>query len=142
MFRLSARISVFALTPFILPLVCVLTLACECAPPPPPCEAVGQVPLVFLGTVTEVDAKSTVTTARMHDDHAYKGTLKDSVALFDNRMCDGPLLETGRQYLMYRSGSPDQPLPARGCTRSRRVESAAEDLEFLKNIALVRQLHT
>jgi len=29
-------------------------LACSCAEPPPPCEAVGQSELVFLGTVTEL----------------------------------------------------------------------------------------
>jgi len=69
--------------------------------------------------------------ARMHLDRAYKGKLKDTVELFDGGMCDGPALELGHQYLMYTSGDPSRALPSRGCTRSRRVEDANEDLEFL-----------
>jgi hypothetical protein len=109
------------------------SFACECVPPPPPCEAVGQTPLVFLGTVTQVEEKSPgFKAASMHVDHSYKGDLKDTVELFDDGMCDGPLLETGKQYLMYTSRTPTGAVPARGCTRSRRVEDAEEDLEFLK----------
>ncbi len=68
----------------------------------------------------------------MYVDHSYKGDLKDSVELFDDGMCDGPLLETGKQYLMYTWRTPTNAIPARGCTRSRQVEDAGEDLEFLK----------
>src|SRR5579872_6583901 len=108
-------------------------LACSCAPPPPPCEAVGQAQLVFLGTVMEVHAESGgLKTARMRIDAAYKGALRDSIELFDNGMCDGPDLQVGRQYLMYTSGLPTEAVPARGCTRSRSVEAAKEDLEFLE----------
>ena len=116
--------------------VCLLStkvLACECAPPPPPCQAIGQSQLVFLGTVTEIEAQSRpFKTARMTIDRAFKGDLNKTIELFDTGMCDGPDLQLGRQYLMYTSGSPNRGVPARGCTRSRRVEDADEDLEFLK----------
>jgi hypothetical protein len=89
--------------------------------------------LVFLGAVTQVEEKSSAfKTASMRVDQAYKGNLKGSVELFDDGMCDGPVLEGGRQYLMYTERTPTNAIPARGCTRSRRVEDASEDIEFLK----------
>jgi len=78
--------------------------ACECAPPPPPCQAIGQSELVFLGTVTDMSAQpGNFVRAEMNVDRVYKGTLKSKVELFDDGMCDGPRLEIGRQYLMYTS---------------------------------------
>src|ERR1700676_4031998 len=104
-------------------------LACSCAPPPPPCEAIGQTPLVFLGTVTRMTSEpGAFRTAQMHVDHLYKGKIKDKVELFDDGMCDGPHLEAGGQYLMYTSALPTGEIPSRGCTRSRAVEWADEDL--------------
>ena len=68
----------------------------------------------------------------MRIDRAYKGALRNSIQLFDDGMCDGPLLEVGQQYLMYTSGDPTKPVPSRGCTRSRSIKYAKEDLEFLE----------
>jgi len=114
-------------------LVSARMFACECAPPPPPCEAIGTSELVFLGTVTEIEVQSGgLKTARMNINRVFKGDLSKTIELFDNGMCDGPDLHVGRQYLMYTSGSPHRPVSARGCTRSRSIEEADEDLEFLK----------
>jgi hypothetical protein len=68
----------------------------------------------------------------MKVDRAFKGSLKSVVELFDDGMCDGPDLQAGRQFLMYTTGFPGGGIPARGCTRSRRIEDADEDLIFLK----------
>lgn len=107
--------------------------ACECAPKPPPCQAIGMAELVFLGTVTEVSSKDgSVRDARMHIDRVFKGKLEADVDLFDDGMCDGPHLEVGHQYLMYISKRFGAKMNARGCTRSRAVEYAEEDLAFLK----------
>jgi hypothetical protein len=58
---------------------------------------------VFLGTVTQLDAPTSgFKTAKMHIDHAFKGKLDETEELFDAGICDGPGLEIGRQYLMYR----------------------------------------
>jgi hypothetical protein len=108
-------------------------LGCSCVEPPPPCQAVGQTQLVFLGTVTQVNAEpGAFKTAQMHVDRLYRGQIKETIELFDDGMCDGPLLEAGRQYLMYTSELPTGAIPARGCTRSRAVEAADADLDFLK----------
>jgi len=68
----------------------------------------------------------------MHVDRLYKGQVKETIELFDDGMCDGPRLEAGRQYLMYTSVLSTGAIPSRGCGRSRAVEAADEDLEFLK----------
>jgi hypothetical protein len=93
---------------------------------------VGWSKLVFLGTVTEVSTAKQLKLAKMHVDHAFKGILGETVDLFDDGMCDGPNLEVGRQYLMYTSPFGSGAVPARGCTRSRAVEQADQDLEFLR----------
>jgi hypothetical protein len=67
----------------------------------------------------------------MNIDRSFKGNLDRTIELFDDGMCDGPDLQVGRQYLMYTTGFPNGGVPARGCTRSRRVEDAGEDLAFL-----------
>lgn len=107
--------------------------ACSCAPLPPLCEAFSQTPLVFLGTVTEALATQNgrVVRGRMRIDHAYKGVPGESVVLFDDGMCDGPALEVGEQYLMYTRRVGNGDVPSRGCSRSRHVKFADEDLKFL-----------
>jgi hypothetical protein len=107
-------------------------LACECAPPPPVCEAVGHSDLIFTGTVKRVSGRDgQFKTAEMTVDAAFKGPLNKTIELFDDGMCDGPDLQLGKQYLMYTSQFPGGGIPSRGCTRSRSVEQASEDLAFL-----------
>jgi len=70
----------------------------------------------------------------MRIDHAYKGVTEASVILFDDGMCDGPTLEVGEQYLMYTRRVGNGDIPSRGCTRSRHVKYAYEDLKFLNGL--------
>jgi hypothetical protein len=92
--------------------------------------------MVFLGTVTEAlgTQDGRLVRARMRIDHAYKGVSEKTLVLFDNGMCDGPDLQLGAQYLMYtrRLGKGD--VLSRGCTRSRRVEDAEQDMIFLNGL--------
>ena len=78
-------------------------LACECAPPPPPCVEYSETPIIFLGTVTEAiqTENGWVRLARVRIDKAYKGISEETVVLYDDGMCDGPSLRVGEQYLMY-----------------------------------------
>jgi hypothetical protein len=108
---------------------------CECAQPPPPCAAYAGTDLIFLGTVTELGKGQQSGIARMRIDKAYKGVKEKTVNLFDDGMCDGPHLEVGEQYLMYTSDTGTGYLPARGCTRSRHVRYAKEDLAFLNGLS-------
>ncbi len=71
----------------------------------------------------------------MRIDKAYKGVTESSVVLWDSGMCDGPELRLGEQYLMYTHEDGSGYLPSRGCTRSRNVKYAAEDLKFLDGLA-------
>jgi hypothetical protein len=111
-----------------------LLTACSCAPPPPPCQAYWQTPIVFLGTVTEALATRNghITRARMRIDRAYKGVSEKTLVLFDDGMCDGPEMKVGEQYLMYTRRFGEGDVPSRGCTRSRHVKHADEDLEYLR----------
>jgi hypothetical protein len=70
----------------------------------------------------------------MRIDHAYKGVTEESVVLFDDGMCDGPTLQVGEQYLMYTRRVGNGDIPSRGCTRSRHVKYADEDLKFLNGL--------
>lgn len=106
-------------------------LACECAPPPPPCVEYSAVPMIFLGTVTETIEAGLF---RMRVDKAYMGISEETVILYDSGMCDGPSLYVGEQYLMYTHDDGSGYLPSRGCTRSRNVKYAAEDLAFLNSL--------
>ena len=108
-------------------------LACECSPPPPPCVEYSATPIIFLGTVTE--AMQTEGVARMRIDKAYKGISEKTVLLYDSGMCDGPTLRVGEQYIMYTQNDGSGYLPSRGCTRSRNVKYADEDLAFLNSLA-------
>ena len=110
-------------------------IGCECAPPPPPCAAYTETELIFLGTVTELGNGKDAGVVYMRVDKAYKGLLEKTVELFDGGMCDGPHLEVGQQYLMYTHDNGTGYLPARGCTRSRHVRFAREDLAFLNGLS-------
>lgn len=112
-------------------------LACECAPLPPPCVEYSETPIIFIGTVTEAiqTENGWVRLVRMRIDKAYKGISEETVILHDDGMCDGPTLQVGEQYLMYTHDDGTAYLPSRGCTRSRNVKYADEDLAFLNSLA-------
>ena len=107
-------------------------LACECAPSPPPCVEYSTVPIIFLGTVIETIGEGLF---RMRVDKAYKGISEETVILHDDGMCDGPTLQVGEQYVMYTHDDGTRYLPSRGCSRSRNVKYANEDLAFLNSLA-------
>jgi hypothetical protein len=112
-------------------------IGCECAPPPPPCEEYSATPMVFLGTVTEFLQAESAWVMRI--DRAYKGVSEKTLLLYDQEMCPGPKLQVGEQYLMYTErinlkGFRRDLVPNLGCTRSRSVEYAEEDLKYLNGL--------
>lgn len=109
---------------------------CSCGPVPPPCQAYWQSPVVFLGTITEAlkTEEDRVVRARIRVDRPFKGVTESTLILFDDGMCDGPDLKVGGQYLMYTRLTAQGEVPSRGCTRSRAVEAAQEDLRYLNDL--------
>jgi hypothetical protein len=71
----------------------------------------------------------------MRVDRAYKGVSETALILSDDGMCDGPELRVGEQYLMYTRRDGDGDIPSRGCTRSRHVRYADEDLRYLDGLS-------
>jgi hypothetical protein len=112
-------------------------IANECGPTPPPCEAYWQSSMVFLGTVTEALSirNGKVERARMRVDRSYKGATEKTLTLFDDGMGDGPdEMRVGEQFLMYSFRNEDGEVSFRGCTRSRNVKDAEEDLKYLDGL--------
>jgi len=70
----------------------------------------------------------------MRIDRAYKGVSEPTLILFDDGMCDGPDLQVGEQYLMYTHRIGEGDVPSSGCTRSRNVKFAEEDLQYLESL--------
>jgi Carboxypeptidase regulatory-like domain len=116
-------------------------IACSCGPKPPPCQAYWESPMVFLGTVIDIvhmpdgHVGWSPSRARMRVDRVYKGVSEPTLTLYDDGMCDGPKLEVGEQYLMYTRRDENGEIPARGCTRSRHVKFAEEDLKYLEGLS-------
>jgi hypothetical protein len=108
-------------------------MPCTCeGEKPSPCEAVRAKELVFIGTVLEIINTPLFIGPRFRIDRIVKGNLGKTVDLFDGGMCEGPIFEIGTQYLIYTSHFGAHP-DARYCgNRSRRIEEADEDLDFLK----------
>lgn len=121
------------------PLAVLLPMAlegCSCAGIQPPCAYVAHTDQIFIGKVVEMSSPPRqFRRVRMEVERVFKGTAAGTVDLFDDGMCDGPRVQIGARYLMYTMGNPMEPMPLRGCTRSRAIEQAAEDLKFLSRYA-------
>jgi hypothetical protein len=96
--------------------------------------------MVFLGTVTQElpSSETRISRFRMKIDRAFKGVSEKELILFDDGMCDGPQLLVGEQYLMYTQRFGEGDVPARGCTRSRHVRFAGEDLAYLEGLGVAQ----
>jgi hypothetical protein len=66
-------------------------------------------------------------------EEVYKGSLKSTVEIAADLACGGPDFRTGEKYLIYTSVPPNGILLVSSCGRSRRIEEAGEDLQFLKD---------
>jgi hypothetical protein len=107
-------------------------LACSCAPivSAPACQLVGSSPIVFLGTVGELEGD----VYRFRVDRAYKGLadgVKEILIDPDNATSCRAEYRVGKEYLMFATQSHG----AGECSGSRPVEWAAKDIEFLDYFA-------
>lgn len=95
-------------------------LACSCAPPPPPLQALAQHEVVFRGRVLQNQAIDSYETASYFAvSRVWKGQPDPLQRSTRFKGC-GPALEPGVEYLVY---GPDTT-----CTRTRRLSEAEADL--------------
>ena len=126
-----------AMTRLVLSLVVLLalpaaSLACSCAEPPPPSEALKAATSVLTGHVVAAipdGANAFIYTVRVHAVWKGEASPELEIKTSDVAMC-GLWMEPGTPYLVYAYG-PEQDLSTHNCTRSRPVEFAAADLAEL-----------
>ena len=129
----SHLLGAIALQIFILP----EAFGCSC-PEFPPCQAYSQVTTVFVGTVAEALATNNgrISRARIQVDRTYKGVSQETLTLLtDVRACADPELRVGEQYLIYADMLESGEVASAGCSRSRAVRYAQEDLKYLDNLS-------
>ena len=114
--------------------------ACPCRPSGPPCEAVWKSPLIFAGTVIEVDqtpGSFGPRRVRFRITEAFRGTEKGEIDIHlrggGGPSCD-PSFRLGEAWLVYGNnrweGGPGW--TASSCSRTRLLTQAAEDLAYLR----------
>lgn len=99
-------------------------------PSPPPCQEAPRVDSVFVGKVLKLDQG----TFELSVDRAFKGVSGDKVEIINMPGCSASLKQ-GRTYVVYATHMGSDVLAASNCSRTRSIEDAAEDLEFLEQYA-------
>jgi Tissue inhibitor of metalloproteinase len=112
--------------------------ACSCVMPAPPLESMASSAAVFEGTVTgvrepggEAGYQNIEVTLRIG--RRFKGAAADTVTVVtaNSSAACGYGFEQGRTYLVYADDGGDGQLSASLCSRTARIEDAAEDLAAL-----------
>jgi hypothetical protein len=136
----------FVTRPVRLALVCGLALivgsrdadACSCALFPP-CAAFSQADAVFVGVAEVVPTGKDSQRARLRIEEVFRGDLsKGSVIEIAGKgfggSCDFAFAD-GSRYIVYARNLPDRGWNTTFCSRTKLVDEAAEDLEFVRRIA-------
>ena len=125
------------------------TLACGCQKPEQVCKALGEASLVFIGTVKgvtegtrkqkpdgEVDFTPRLFKFSVEENFSGAPTKEAEVATgLGTDDCGYPFVK-GASYLVYAyRDEKDNRLHTSSCTRTKRVASASEDLQYLRRLA-------
>lgn len=114
--------------------------ACSCAPSGPPCQEVWESPLIFAGTVIDLDQSAgtlSPTRVRFRITEAFRGTEAGVIDIHlrgsMGASCDPPF-KMGESWLVYANnqweGGPGWTTST--CSRTRLLGAAGEDLEYLR----------
>lgn len=114
--------------------------ACSCPPSGPPCQEVWESPLVFVGTVIDVDQPPesySPRRVRLRITEAFRGSEEGEIELHlrgsGSASCDPPF-KMGEAWLVYADnqweGGPGWTTST--CSRTRLLSAAAEDLGYLR----------
>jgi|GEM_PF-3100767 len=139
--RLELRLSVFALSFILTPLVC---LACDC-PYPTVTQERQTAAAIFSGKATRIaettDSKYIQITFKV--EQSWKGAPTREKSLFrDNVLTDCDFgFQVGAEYLVYAHGDPKK-LSTNTCTRTRRLVDAAADINELAEPLRVEPLES
>ena len=130
-------------------------LACSCLDSGPPCEAWGKADGVFLGRVVDISsfdvsgdsdlilgdsrliAKETYLRVRFQVESSFRGVADRTVEVTTSANSGGGCgypFELNRRYVVYAGMGPDNILTTGLCSRTRRVENAAEDVSFFRSL--------
>lgn len=112
--------------------------ACKCMVPPPPQEALAGSAAVFEGTVTEVrgpkdEAEHGGLEVTLQVGRRFKGAEADTVTVTtpSSSAACGYSFEQGKTYLVYANDGDNGRLSVILCSRTARIEDAADDLAAL-----------
>jgi hypothetical protein len=112
------------------------SMACSCGPKMTPCEAYGFNSVIFIGLVTSshitTDNRVTYRRYQIKVEESFIGSMAQTIeATSDNWTC-GYEFEEGKRYLIYAHAPGKGVVSVSYCSRTRPVDMAAEDLNFLR----------
>ena len=118
--------------------------ACSCELPKPACQTFWKAEAVFIGTVLSVKTsnKSLVSlealAIKISVDDSFRGVSSNVVELFTGNVGSscGYRFAVGQQYLVYAYVGDTGRLTTNRCTRTRPLTQAAEDLDYLRGLAM------
>jgi hypothetical protein len=108
------------------------TLACSCAPPPPPQTALKQSNAVFTGTVIGVTTSGNDHVVRLRVESSWKGAKcgEATVVTASEDAACGYTFQVGQSYLVYAVKEQGK-LSTNLCSRTKPTSEATEDLTAL-----------
>jgi len=115
------------------------TMACQCAPESTPCEAYGDASSVFVGHVTSADVSTHEGySSRYYEikvEEVFLGTIASIVRVSSSSLLCGYEFERDKHYLIYTYGdlNDGKEFSVTYCSRTRPLDAAADDLEFLRS---------
>ncbi|HSI34441.1 MAG: hypothetical protein ACAI43_23390 [Phycisphaerae bacterium] len=125
---LTALLAIVALLSAAVP----AALACKCAPPPPPAEAMGKCDAVFLGKVTAVERGDRGIRVTIAVEKSWKGDARAELVVTTG-MGGGDCgygFQQGKSYVVY-AYARDTGLSTGTCSRTCHIDDAGEDLKAL-----------
>ncbi len=104
---------------------------------PPPCGAFNRSRVVLVGTLTEIleEQGDLVLGARLQVDQVFRGVVGKTIVVNNHGMLFAGSVSLGEQYLIYTADAGNGPVTLHGCSRSRPLRAADEDMRFLSSLA-------
>jgi hypothetical protein len=148
---MNQRVKMFSIVSLFLTVLLLsdTTFACDCWGRSLPCEAYWRVDAVFIGTVKEVSrieleedsggskSKYEHLVYQFTVNQSFRGVTTPEIGVIVGMTSCGIGFEVGQQYLVYayRHDIKKEMLSTNKCSRTRPINSAAEDLEYIHGLS-------